>query len=143
MIDEKILKEKAEKYLVCFNERCPNHEHWLRWIVGQHVSYEQLSITCVNPKIEKKEGECPAYRDSQPQRVAKGMVHFYDEMPRKLEVAIQNNLIARYTLVGYYDMRKAARLITVDVEKEIEKVCRNHGCNNKPLFDEQVDEVIW
>ena len=80
MIDEKILKEKAEKYLVCFNEQCSKHEHCLRWVVGQYVPCEQLSITCVNPKLEKKEDECPAYRNSQPQKIAKGMIHFYDEM---------------------------------------------------------------
>ena len=55
MIDEKILKEKAGKYLVCFIEQCPKNEHCLRWIVGQHVPCEQLSITCVNSKITKKE----------------------------------------------------------------------------------------
>ena len=51
MIDEKILKEKAEKYLVCSNEQFPKHKHCLRWMVGQHVSCEQLSITCVNSII--------------------------------------------------------------------------------------------
>jgi len=51
MIDEKILKEKAEKYLVCSNEQFPKHKHCLRWMVGQHVSREQLSITCVNSII--------------------------------------------------------------------------------------------
>ena len=141
MIDEKILKEKAGKYLVCFNEQCSKHEHCLRWMVGQYVPYEQLSITCVNPKVTKKgDDECPAFRDSQPQNVAKGMVHFYDEMPRKLEVAIKNDLIARYTRVGYYNMRKAERPITTDVEKEIEKICQNHGWNNELLFNERVDE---
>ena len=40
-------------------------------------------------------------------------------------------------------MRKAKRPITNDVEKEIEIVCRNYGWNNKLLFDERVDEVIW
>ena len=143
MIDEKILKEKAEKYLVCFNEQCPKHEHCLRWMVGQHVPCKQLSITCVNPKIEKKDGECPAYRDSQPQNVAKGMIHFYDEMPRKLEVAIKNELIARYTRVGYYNMRKAERPITQEIENEIIQVCRNHGWKGEIRFDERKCEVVW
>lgn len=143
MIDEKILKEKAEKYLVCFNQQCPKHEYCLRWMVGQYVPCEQISITCVNPQIEKKGGECPVYRDSQPQSVAKGMVHFYDEMPRKLEVAIKNKLIARYTRVGYYSMRKAERPITIDIEREIEKVCRSHGWNDALQFDERNDKVIW
>ena len=143
MIDEKILKEKAEKYLVCFIEQCPKHEHCLRWIVGQHVPCEQFSITCVNPKLAKKKDECPAFRDSRPQNVAKGMIHFYDEMPRKLEVAIKNDLIARYTRVGYYNMRKAERPITADIEKSIEQVCRNHGWNEILQFDEREEEVVW
>ena len=144
MIDEKMLKEKAEKYLVCFNEQCPKHEHCLRWMVGQYVPEQQMAITCVNPNMTKNSAkECPAYRDEKPQPIAKGMIHFYDEMPRKMEVAIKTDLIAHYTRVGYYDMRKAARPITADIEKDIEQVCRSHGWSDKLQFDERVDEVIW
>ena len=71
------------------------------------------------------------------------MVHFYDEMPRKLEVAIKNDLIAQYTRVGYYNMRKAERPITADIEKYIEQVCRNHGWNEILQFDERKNEVVW
>ena len=71
------------------------------------------------------------------------MVHFYDEMPRKLEVAIKNNLIAQYTRVGYYNMRKAERPITYDIEQEIAQVCLKHGWTHKLQFDERKNEVVW
>lgn len=144
MIDEKILKQKAEKYLVCFNDQCPKHEHCLRWQVGLYVPVKQMTITCVNPKLKlSAKGGCSSFREDQIKKVAKGMVHFYDDMPRKLEVAIKTELIATFTRVGYYDMRKGLRPITSDLERMIRQVCRNHGWTKKLHFDDYVDELIW
>ena len=144
MIDEKVLKEKAEKYLICFNNQCSRHESCLRWLVGQHVSERQMVITCINPRLKlSSKGWCPSYRDNQEKKVAKGMVHFYDNMPRKMEAAIKADLIANYTRVGYYDMRKGTRLITSEIEREIRQVCRKHGWTKKLLFDEYTDALIW
>ena len=33
---ETLFREKAKKYLVCFNESCPLHAQCLRWEVGQY-----------------------------------------------------------------------------------------------------------
>ena len=83
------------------------------------------------------------YRDDQPQHVACGMVRFYDQMPRRTEVAIKSELISRYTRVGYYDMRKGKRSITPDVMKTIEQVCRDHGWQGDIVFDSYGEEPLW
>ena len=144
MIDEMTLREHAKGYDLCFCGHCPRHEHCLRWQVGQYVSPSRQTVTCVNPLAEHvATDQCPAYRDDMPQRVAKGMVYFYDEMPRKLEVVIKAALIARFTRVGYYNMRKGLKPITADKEQVIENVCRAYGWTQPLQFDKYVNEIIW
>ena len=144
MIDENILKEKAAKYLLCFKDNCPHHVHCLHWQVAQHVSEELPIVTCINPRFSQvATNECPYYRDDTPQRVAKGMIHFYEAIPRKLETAIKADLIARFTRVGYYKMRNGLRPITPDIEQIISDVCRSHGWKEELKFDERGEEVIW
>ncbi|MBR0274989.1 MAG: hypothetical protein IJQ76_02110, partial [Prevotella sp.] len=103
MIDENILKDKARNYTVCFNNECPLHEHCLRWQVGRYVPERLYTISCFNPNHPGAGSDtCPGYRSDQPQRIARGMVGFYSEMPRAKEVAIKKRLIEYYTRVNYY-----------------------------------------
>ena len=107
MIDKKILEEKAQKYIVCFDVQCPQHEHCLRWQAGQYVPESYFSVYCVNPNhVWKDGGECIAYRDDRPQRVPVGMVHFYEAMPGAMERAIKSRLIeSRRILRGHPSWR--------------------------------------
>lgn len=144
MIDENILREKATKYLLCFKDNCPRHIRCLHWQVAQYVSEELPIVTCVNPRFKQVEtNECPYYHDDTPQRVAKGMIHFYEAIPRKLETAIKADLIARFTRVGYYKMRNGLRPITPEIEQIISDVCHSHGWEEELKFDERGEEVIW
>ena len=144
MIDEKTLREKPKGYDVCFCEHCPKHEHCLRWEAGQYASPSNLIVTCVNPHAEHVATDlCPAYRDDRPQRVAKGMLYFYDAMPRKMEVIIKAALIRRFTRVGYYRLRKGDKPITADKMQVIETACRAYGWTEPLQFDKYVEEVVW
>ena len=49
MIEEKVLKEIAEKRLICFNEQYPKREHCLLWMVEQYVPNGQMTVTDINP----------------------------------------------------------------------------------------------
>ncbi|MBR1932215.1 MAG: hypothetical protein IJ841_00810 [Prevotella sp.] len=143
MTDQEILRSRGEKYVVCFSGDCQRREHCLRWQVGSVVTGDRQVLTCVNPRIEKNADGCSMFRSDQPQRVARGMVHFYDQMSRRMEVAIKTELIGRYTRVGYYDMRKGKRPITPDVMEEIEQTCRSHGWQGDVVFDSYGDEPLW
>ena len=144
MIDETTLREKAKTYHVCICEHCPKHGHCLRWLAGQYVPESKETVICINPHGKLvATTQCPAYRDDTPQHVAKGMVGFYEEMPGRLEVVIKAALIKRFTRVGYYNLRKGAKLITAETEQVIEKVCRDYGWEKPLRFDEYVNEIIW
>lgn len=144
MTDENILKEKATKYLLCFNDNCPPHVHCLHWQVAQYVLEELSIVTSINPRFKQEvTKECAYYRDDTPQRVAKSMIHFYVTIPRKLETAIKIELIARFFHVGYYMMRKGLRPITPDIEQIITDICRSHRWKQDLIFDERGEEVVW
>lgn len=144
MTDENILKEKAAKYLLCNNDNCPRHVHCLRWQVAQYVSEELPIVTSVNPRFKQVvTNECSYYRDDTPQRVVKGMIHFYEIIPRKLETAIKADLIARFTRVGYYKMRNGLRPITPDIKQIITDVRRNHGWKEELKFDKRGEWMVW
>jgi len=144
MIDQKVLEEKAQKYIVCFDGRCPLHEHCLRWQVGQYVPASYFSVSCVNPNhVRADRGECIAYRDDRPLRVPVGMVHFYEAMPGAMERAIKGRLIERFSRVIYYRYRRGELTITPDVEQEIERTCRECGWTEPLRFDGYADKLIW
>ena len=144
MIDKKILEEKAQKYIVCFDVQCPQHEHCLRWQAGQYVPESYFSVYCVNPNhVRKDGGECIAYRDDRPQRVPVGMVHFYEAMPGAMERAIKSRLIERFSRVIYYRYRRGDMTITPDVEQEIERICRECGWTDPLQFDGYAEKLIW
>ena len=144
MTDKETLRKQAGKYVACFADDCQRHGHCLRWQVGQVVTGDRQVISCVNPRIDRTaDGGCAMYRSDQPQQVACGMVHFYDQMPRRTEVAVKAALISRYTRVGYYDMRKGTRPITPDAMQVVEQVCRDNGWQGDIVFDSYGEEPLW
>ena len=144
MIDQNVLEEKARKYIVCFDGQCPLHEHCLRWQAGQHVPATYFSVNSVNPRYAHAAGsECIAYRSDVPQRVAVGMVHFYEAMPGAMERTIKGRLIERYSRVVYYHDRRGDLFITSDVEQEIARICRECGWTEPLQFDGYSEELVW
>lgn len=62
MTVENILREKAAKYILCFNDNCPHHVHCLHWQVAQCVSEELPIVTSINPRFKQVvTNECSYY----------------------------------------------------------------------------------
>lgn len=142
--NREIFQEKADGYLPCFIDSCTLHSTCLRWLVGQEFSTERINTTCVNPKNPKIGGDqCLLYRNSEKVRQAKGMMHFFDEMPRRMEVSIKQELIGIYTRKGFYEYRRGDRLITPEMQRRIAAVCRSYGWTAEPVYDQWVDEYLW
>ena len=144
MIDENILREKAKYYTVCFNGECPLHDHCLRWQAGHYLPEHLYSVYCFNPNHPGAATDnCPGFRTDQLQRIPRGMVHFYEAMPGKMERAIKARLIERYSRVMYYRYRRGEYPITPDVEQTILHVCRDCGWTADPVYDSYDDELVW
>ena len=144
MIDKNILREKARKYTVCFNGNCPLHEHCLRWQAGLYTPDHLYSISCFNPNHPGAcTDTCPGFRSDQPQRIPRGMVHFYEAMPGRMEVAIKSHLITHFSRVMYYRYRRGEYPITPEIEQVILDTCRECGWTAPLVFDSYSEELVW
>lgn len=94
MTKDEDFKKQAEKALICLNGICEKREHCLRWQLREYVAKNRMTLTCINPRHKDvAKGKCPLYLDDKKIRMAKGMMQFYDEMPRKMEVLIKGQLL--------------------------------------------------
>jgi len=144
MTEQEILRQKAPHYLLCFIAECPLHETSLHWLCGQESSGDDLVVTSVNPRnpLTGTAG-CPHYREKLKVRYAKGMVHFFDQMPRRTDVSIKSRLIGLYSRKTFYEYRNGVRLIPPQMQDRIARICREEGWPNPPQYDSWQDEFLW
>jgi hypothetical protein len=144
MSQEEIFRQKAPHYLLCYIEHCPLREHCLRWLVGRQANADNISVTSVNPLLAQAgTDQCPQYRENVTAPHAKGMIHFYDGMPRHMEIRIKNRLISRYARRQYYEYRNGVRLITPQMQQDIARICQAEGWTQPLRYDDYQDDYVW
>ena len=146
MTSTDIFKQKAlSGYLVCFMNNCPLREQCLHWQVGQHMPQNPPTCISVNPHGEHVATEnCKLFRTTQKQRMAKGMEGiFNDDMPKRLEPAIRNELIMRYNRTYFFEYRNGTRLMSPAMQEEIRDLFRHHGWTQEVHFDAYVEDYAW
>lgn len=142
--DANIFRQKADHYLVCFNDLCPCREQCLRWLTGIYTDPQLVSTVSVNLRNPKVGGEqCLLFRPKVRIIMKRGMMQFYVNMTGRQEHAIRQKLISIYNRKVYYQMRNGLRLITPEQQQEIEQVCRNHGWNGPYLYDGEDEDFAW
>jgi hypothetical protein len=92
---------------------------------------------------EVKAGRCPMYRENQVVSYARGMLHFFDEMPGRTERAIKGRLIAFYSRKKFYEFRNGTRPIPPEVHDEIARVCHECGWTGPLQFDAWEENYRW
>ena len=141
---EQIFREKAEKYMVCFNAECPLHEQCLRWTVGHYVDSACHVVTCVNPRYAPAaKGRCDLFRDNRPITMPIGMTGFYRDMPGHTEHSIKRRLIAQSCRSTYYKYHRGDRPITPDMQELITRISREEGWQGALTFDGEVTDYVW
>lgn len=144
MTKDEVFKKQAEKELICLNEICEKREHCLRWQLREYVAKDRMTLTCINPRHKDvAKGNCSWYLNDKKIRMAKGMMQFYDEMPRKMEVLIKGQLIAAYGRTIYYEYRNGKRLISPQKQAYIREVCQKCGWMKEPQYDGFVEDYLW
>lgn len=144
MTEKEVFSHKAPNYLLCFINECPRRATCLRWLVGQELQSNDYNILSVNPMHpEVKANKCALYREKKHVRYAKGMMHFYDEMTRSQEVGIKHRLIVHYGRRQYYEYRRGERLISPEMQKFIDQVCKEHGYTKDSRYDGCLDDFAW
>lgn len=141
---ETLFREKAKKYLVCFNESCSLHAQCLRWEVGKYYDHDIKVVTCVSPVYSKvAEGKCALFCDNTPIRMPIGMKNFYYNMPAHTATAIKKDLIESSCRATYYNFHSGRRPITPEVQELIERTCRKHGWNEPLQYDGETEDYLW
>jgi hypothetical protein len=144
MTPEEKLREKSTNYLPCYVDHCERHATCLHWLVGQHTAVTDISQVSVNPmNPDVREGHCPLYRPNETVRYARGMTHFFDVMPSRMERAIKGTLITVYQRKRFYEYRNGVRPIPPSMQQDIESVCRRHGWDGELHYDSWEENFDW
>ena len=144
MIDKRQFEEKAEHYLVCYNDTCQQSEHCLRHIVAPYVAETVRVKECVNPTFsEVKAGQCPFFKSDTPMKMRRGFTHLYDYMPKRMGTAIRKELDAALGHNAYYKYRNGILPIPPAIAEQIVDVCLSQGWTEPPVFDSESVELNW
>lgn len=144
MNEQEIFRQKAPHYLLCFIDSCPLHATCLHWLCGQEGPADEHTVSSVNPRHpDYGTDHCPCYREHQVVRHAKGMVHFFDDMPRRMETAVKRRLIGLYSRKVFYEYRNGIRLISPAMQQQIARICQEEGWTEEPRYDGWQDDYLW
>ena len=137
-------KEKASHYLVCFIDSCPLHGQCLRWLVGQYADPSSVSFNAINPRNQQVGGEqCIMFRKNQRVVMKRGLTHLYLDMPGRVEYRVRQLLILMWGRKQYFEVRKGERLITPEMQEDVQDACRHHGWTGPIVYDGEVEDWLW
>lgn len=144
MTELEIFRQKAHHYQLCFVSECPLKTTCLHWLVGQQLESNELTINCINPMHPSiRSNQCILYRKNHIARYAKGMMHFFDDMPHLKETRIRGRLISAYGRRQFYEFRNGVKLISPEMQDFISKVCQDENWNEEPHYDEWTEDYLW
>lgn len=140
-----ILKDKAKHgFVVCFNKECCRRESCLRWLAKDFIPQDTFVQKSVNLASEAVQSEyCPMFLKDQKVKMGKGMIHLFEDMPRKIGDTLRTLLINEYKRTYFYEYRNGTRLITPSMQDYIAKVCKQCGWDKSVTFDEYVEAYEW
>lgn len=143
--DFTILKDKAEHgFVVCFNKECYRREHCLRWLAKDYVpqnTFVQKSVNLASEAVQG--GDCPMFLKDQKVKMGKGMIHLFEDMPRKMGDTLKALLINEYKRTYFYEYRNGKRLITPSMQEHITNLCKQCGWDKSVTYDEYVEDYEW
>lgn len=140
-----ILKDKAKHgFIVCFNKECYRREHCLRWIAKDYVPQNTFVQKSVNLASEAVQGNnCPMFLKDQKVKMGKGMIHLFEDMPRKMGDTVKAQLISEFKRTYFYEYRNGTRLIRPSIQERIANVCKQCGWDKSVTYDEYVEDYEW
>ena len=143
-LKEKIFREKAQSFYMCFIDDCPLHGQCLKWLIGQYADTNYQYLLSVNPRNPQVGGEnCVLFQPDKRVKMKRGMTRFYHDMPGHLERSIRSALISAFGRRHYFEMRRGDRLITPDQLNTIINTCHRFGWTAPLIFDGEDEDWIW
>lgn len=144
--EKSILMKKAhDGYTFCFVDGCPLKEQCLHWQVGEYLPHSVSTYRCINAHFEGVgTAKCTLFRSDQKVRFAQGMSHvFNDDMPKRLEPAVRQQIISLTNRTYYYEYRNGTRLISPTLQEQIRTIFRENGWTGEIQFDTYIEDYNW
>lgn len=141
---EEIFKEKGKSYVPCFSSDCPMKDHCLHAVLKPYARRTSPTIRTINLAFEGAETEhCLMYRSSEPVSMAVGLSTIYHDMPGRLERAVKQNLINKYSRKRYYEYHNGTRSYPPEEETYLRNYLKSIGWNQEPQFHGRIEDFEW
>jgi hypothetical protein len=107
----------------------------------QWASDDTLYATVVNPyRKDVVVGTCTDFCSKAKVKRARGMLNFYENIPKGKAKAIRKALIQHFTKTKYFKFRNGTTPITPADRSEIFAICCACGWNKPSVFDNYYEE---
>jgi hypothetical protein len=120
--------EVPANWQLCFNRDCPRCEGCLRYVAGRHIPADRDCGPAVYPTALGSDGQCRWFRTAEPQQVAWGFAHVFDNVRRFDFKPMRYSITALLGSKGiYYDYRNGLRPLMPDQQEAIAQVFAKFG----------------
>ena len=130
-------------YAVCIHTDCPMAKGCLHQIAYQQLLPERTFMRLVNPQKCEKSAQCPFFRDSTPQKYAKGFTKFQKRMFPEQYEKFSKLLIAEFGRNPYYERRRGNTTLSPKEQLLVIDTLRKVGVNVPMEFDDYVETINW
>ncbi|MBQ7554287.1 MAG: hypothetical protein IJT46_08050 [Bacteroidaceae bacterium] len=83
------------------------------------------------------------FRKNQRVVMKRGLTHLYLDMPGRVEYRVRQLLILMCGRKQYFEVRKGERLITPEMQEDVQDACRHHGWTGPIVYDGEVEDWLW
>ena len=124
------------KYAVCYNHECPRATGCLRHLCYTVLPEEEDVRPCVLPQAWQG-GECRQFAEAQPVRLAWGMSHLFQDVPKWQATVIRHELMRLFSSERtYFRYRRGEFLITPELQSRVADIFRKHGYTAERQYDQ-------
>ncbi|MEY8708821.1 DUF6078 family protein [Bacteroides faecichinchillae] len=131
-------------YTHCFNTHCPKGEKCLHHLVAMHSTNQYLTLSVVNPNcIPEDANSCPSFHPIRKIRVAWGIKHLLDNVPHKDADSLKRMMLNYFGRGVYYRFYRKEKFIAPEQQEYIQRIFRQKGITDQPIFDSYTEEFEW
>lgn len=131
-------------YTHCFNTHCPKGEKCLRHLVAMHSTNQYPTLSVVNPNcIPEDANSCPSFHPIRKIRVAWGIKHLLDNVPHKDADSLKRMMLSHFGRGLYYRFYREEKFIAPEQQEYIQRIFRQKGITDQPIFDSYTEEFEW
>ena len=140
---KKLYTSVPPRYEVCLHADCPKADVCLHQIAYQKLLTGQTFLHLINPKLCKKKGRCPFYRNCTPMKFARGFKGFQKRMYPDQYAEFSSMLKSKFGHTPYFERRRGERVLSPTEQTLIINALQQVGVKEKLEFDAYENIINW